>query len=389
MSLSPSQIEQRLDGISATDIAAILGQHPFRSPIDVWREKTGTAEPFTGNDRTRWGHLLEPVIRSDYEERHGVRVEQCGTLEHPERAWMKATPDGIVYQPSATEPDRGLEIKTHTVRVAGEYGAPGTDEVPAYELAQCMWGMATSGLRRWDLVAFIDGQPSEYVIDRDDELIGLMIERGERFLVDNIRAGVPPEPDGSDAYDGYLRKRWTTNNADLITISGNTDDEHVTFSLIEQGRILRERLAADEAQLETITQTLKAKIGDRAGLTWKTATGKDLKLTWKHSKPQTRIDLPEVVAAIRQSAALVASAKQSDVNRAIKCLAPLHSETVGYSGKAAALSGREMSELIATLHAALVEITKTSNDAAHTKTFTKRPMVWPRQWAAPKSTEER
>jgi hypothetical protein len=102
---------------------------------------SSSAAPFAGNDRTKWGNTLEPVIRSDYAERRGLRVEVPGTLDHPTVTWAKATPDGICYVPGNAVPVRGLEIKTHSFRAAHWYGEPGTDAVPAHELIQCQWNM--------------------------------------------------------------------------------------------------------------------------------------------------------------------------------------------------------------------------------------------------------
>src|ERR1044072_7957782 len=95
--LSRDQLEQRSLARADTAISAILGQNPYRSALDVVLEKKGKAPPFNGNDRTKWGTLLEPVIRRDYEERHGCRVEVPGTISHPRHQWWLASPDGLVY----------------------------------------------------------------------------------------------------------------------------------------------------------------------------------------------------------------------------------------------------------------------------------------------------
>ncbi len=290
MSLSPEQHAQRLGGITATDIAAIVGVHPHRSPLDVFLEKTGQAEPFVENVRSRWGEKLEPMIREDYEERHGVRVEVHGTLEHGAgKPWWMYTADGFVFPRGSRVAERGLEIKVHgrdAVYFGGlEYGAPGTDEVPPHELVQCSWGMGGSGLGIWDLVAFLDGAPIEYVIDRDEDLIEILADAGERFLVDHIRTGVAPAPDGSKAWDGWLRRRWKENTLELISI----DDQPEMLALIEQLRSARAAEAAAEALKETTTQKLKNAIGDKAGLSWKDPSKpKPQKVTWKRSADGTR-----------------------------------------------------------------------------------------------------
>jgi predicted phage-related endonuclease len=62
MSLTPAQVAERRSAMTATDLAALSGQHPHRSPVNVWEEKVGLAPPFAGTDRTKWGELLEPVV---------------------------------------------------------------------------------------------------------------------------------------------------------------------------------------------------------------------------------------------------------------------------------------------------------------------------------------
>lgn len=372
MSLSPSQIAQRLAGMTATDIAAVVGVHPQRSPISVFLEKTGAAPPWVDTDRTIWGERLEPLVRADYAARHGVRVEDPGTLAHPDHEWMMATPDGVAYAEGGVEPLNGLEIKTHTIRLADLYGAPGTDEVPPHELCQCAWGMAVTGLSRWDLVAFIDNQPREYVIDRDDEVIGHLQERAERFLVDNVRAGVAPDPDGSDAYDEWLKARWSKNTDELIDIG----DDLETFALIERGKAIREQEADLDREIELLKQRLRARIGDKAGLTWRDANGKALKMTWKRNKPGKHIDHAGMARDAWQGARLAASGHRSDV---AAVLAWLRGDR---AGAAAGVTPEKAAKLIESLLGSLVEIGERSEAGYTTSPPGNRPLVWPKAWKA-------
>lgn len=310
MSLSPEQLAQRKDGITATDVAAIAGLHPYRSAIDVFLDKTDRATPFTGNDRTKWGNILETPIREDYAERHGVRVEVPGTLEHPTVTWAKATPDGICYLPRQSRPRNGLEIKTHSFRTADQYGDPGTDEVPPHELVQCAWNMFVSGLDNWDLVAFIDGQPAEYRIVRDDDLIEMLRSSAERFLVDNIRKDVPPEPDGSESYNNYLSTAYPHKLPDLISI----DDRPEAMALVRHLRMVREQLAHTETEVEIITQNLKAIIGTGAGLEWADPAGKKGRahITYKVSKDGSTTDWQAAWRSLVTEAQLALSVVRGD-----------------------------------------------------------------------------
>ncbi len=337
MSLSPDQLADRIGGISGTDIAALIGCHPYKRPVDVFLEKTGQAVPFKENVRSRWGTILEPKIREDYEERHDVTVEVPGTLTHPKLPWYVGSPDGVVYPRRSRNPSRGIEIKCHgrdVITFGGlEYGQPGSDEVPPHELCQAMWYMPLTGLDVFDLVAFIDGVPVEYVIHRDDDLIDTMIESAERFLVDNLRKGIEPPADGSPAWDRWLNRKWKTNRPALELI----DDDQAARELVDQLRSARAALADAENHADVVTQAVKIRIGDGAGLSWRDAGMlKPDKVTWKRSKDGERDDWRKTAQEMRLIAATVAILTTIDLDQAtqaLRSIATLPVATIPVPGK--------------------------------------------------------
>lgn len=377
MSLTPEQIELRKLGITATDIAAIVGKHPWRSALDVWLEKTGQREPAPGNTRTKWGELLEPVIRDDYAARHGARVDVPGTLANREHEWQLATPDGIVYLGGKVEPERGLEIKVHAREavISGSlhYGDPGTDDVPAHELIQCMWGMGVTGLPRWDLVPFISGSPDEYVIERDHELIGILRERGERFLVDNVRGGKIPEPDGSDSYGKWLTERWRGKATDKVLDVSNDLDAVRELAQLKEAKIASKRA---EIALELIEQKIKARIGEHEAITWKDGKpGRAPQVTWKFNKDSEFTDLAGMVQHLKTEAGLIASAYAPELDTLEMLLRKVGG---GYIG-ASTTSGVEMLKIVRAIRAKLTEIA-----TAKTESFIK-PSPGARQLRIPKA----
>lgn len=358
MTLTPYQLEQRLLGVTATDAPAVVNVHPDRSIIDVWRAKRGDAPPFAGDLRTKWGTLLEPVIRADYEERTGLRVEVPGTLAHPVDEWMLCSPDGVGWRTST--PERGLEIKCHTVRLAHQYGETGTDDIPLYVLVQVMWCLAVTGLRWWDVIAFIDNQPRDYVIERDEEVIGMLKERCERFLVDNVRGGAIPDPDGSESFDTWLTQRHKTNTDILIDI----DDDRELIAMLNNGRAMRARSKELEVELAKLGQALKLRIGENAGLTWRGDDGKQLKITWKRNKPSTVVDYVGIAHDARADAGLMLSARGPEIRRALGG----HADPV------------ETLDLMKGMHVTLEQITSRT-DAAYSKEIEgNRPLMWPKSW---------
>lgn len=389
--LSPSQLAERARGITATDIAAIVGVHPYRSAVDVWSEKLGHAAPFVGNDRTKWGNLLEPVLRADYEQRKAVRVEVHGTMANREREWMKATPDGLVYERDDVFPARGLEIKCHTIHLAYLYGAPGSDEIPQYELCQVAWNMGVTELRRWDLIAFIDGQPIDYVIDRDDDLLELLRIRGERFMRDHVQTGEPPPPDGSEAYTAWLTTKHRSDNA--LAAMLRVDSEPETMRNVERLRELRDEIAALEAQEGIVVQGLKARIGDNAGIEWPNgkpapSKGKNKgvapcdRITWKLAAGGSYTDYKGTLAALQLRAQLLGGIAP-DVERAITALDKLAEQY--FANTRATVTGAQVRDLLVQLHAFATDAAKI--EAPKVATPGSRRFVVPRQWKRSREAE--
>lgn len=376
MSLSPDQVELRKLGITATDVAAITGHHPWRSPIDVFLEKKGAKPPFVGNDATEWGELLEPLIRNDYAKRHNARVEVPGTLMHPVHEWRRATPDGIVYLDHGTNPDRGLEIKVHNERAmrALRYGDPGTDDVPLHELIQSAWGMSTTSLPRWDLCVF-NGTPTDYIIDRDEELIEMLNERAERFLVDNIRANVAPPPDGTKSYDAWISSRFNAENSKGAMLPVDKEDPIlVQVAALKETRAALDQLEKTEATLE---QALKLRIGDAAGLE---LPGR-LKLTYKRPKDSIETDYEAVVTELRNAAQIVVQAKGSEIARSMTVLDKFADEQ--FANTRATISATEIRAVIGLLSETLTAIAKAHSIAVNTKVVPNaRRMLVPSQWKA-------
>lgn len=83
--------------ITASDVAAVLGQNPYNSRKSVFKKKTGQSRPFRGNRATRRGTQLEPEGLAAYEKKSGKKLwpEDMGLLCHDEYPCIGGSPDGI------------------------------------------------------------------------------------------------------------------------------------------------------------------------------------------------------------------------------------------------------------------------------------------------------
>lgn len=187
-------LADRRTGIGASDIAAVLGLSPWKSPLALWREKVEDIPPST-SIRMRMGLAQEEPIREEYERDTGLavlRLPRFHSFRDPEKPWLRCSVDGIVLS-TGGEPARVLEIKT-TSRPSDW-----RDEVPAYYSAQTQWEMRATRLPRTDLAIPLDGERlTIFEIEEDPAFQAHAEEQAERFM-ELVTAGTPPPPDSSES----------------------------------------------------------------------------------------------------------------------------------------------------------------------------------------------
>lgn len=91
--------EERREALTASDVAAVLGQNPYNSAEALWRKKIGMTPHDEGNEATRHGHDYEWEALVEYMCRRGCIVFKFGCLrhEHQKLQWVRGSPDGITH----------------------------------------------------------------------------------------------------------------------------------------------------------------------------------------------------------------------------------------------------------------------------------------------------
>jgi putative phage-type endonuclease len=175
--------------ISGSEIGAILGLSPFTSAMTLWAEKTNRLpKDFVGNTAMRLGQLVEPAIRSLYQEQHPEDVvEEVGTYASGDASWMHANPDGICLDPEGN--GYILEIK-HT--------ATYWDAVPEHYKAQVFWYMNVFKLKRAVFAVVNAGRYKEYEVLWDDFEWEAILQQVKKFR-ECLLKDTAPEWDGSES----------------------------------------------------------------------------------------------------------------------------------------------------------------------------------------------
>lgn len=139
-------------GIGGSDAAAIVGQSPWMTPTELWKQKLGLSQQkdLSGNAAVERGVRMEPVIREFFKGLH----PECTVLHFPydllfqkERPWLFASLDGEIVRDDGK---RGiLEIKTGTTQKWKEWENGG---VPKNYLIQTFHQLLAT---QWDFVFVI------------------------------------------------------------------------------------------------------------------------------------------------------------------------------------------------------------------------------------------
>ncbi len=132
------------------------------------------------NKYMRWGSEHEQDAREIYETRHGVTVEQVGSVDHPDIPNYACSPDGLVV-----ESNSGIEIKCPLPKTYWEWrtaihDAESLKAVKPEYYWQVMAQIDICGLDYVDFVAYcpLMAKPIHEVrIPRDDEAIAQLRER--------------------------------------------------------------------------------------------------------------------------------------------------------------------------------------------------------------------
>ena len=254
-------LEARKKGIGGSDAGAILGVSPWKTPLQVYMDKVGAADPIQDNDSMFWGRTLEPVIRQRYADVTNRKVVVPDTLiTHPKFEFMIGNLDGI------TSDNRVLEIKT--ARSAEGWGEPGSNEIPDSYMIQVQHYMLITAIPVADVAVLIGGSDFRiYEIPAEPELMELMIEKETGFWSRVINRD-PPEP---ITYQDMLLKYGRTSKESRVQADA------VAMAAVARLKEIK-AIAKEEDELKTV---IMAAFGESDTLmdnnkvlaTWKAGNG--------------------------------------------------------------------------------------------------------------------
>jgi putative phage-type endonuclease len=213
--MDKKELEIRQSGIGASEASAALGLSKWKTPLQLWEEKTN---PVVESEETKVqtrGKLFEPVIRQIYSNETGRIVKVVPTIRSEKYPFMFASPDGYV--------DSGRYVEIKTARNRQEWGEPGTDEIPLAYMIQVQHGLIVTALPVADIpVAFSMDDIAIYEVPADKELQEMIIEKEAAFWA-RVKNVTPPDP---------------INYQDVVRMFRQSKPETVSAPLEIQGKII-------------------------------------------------------------------------------------------------------------------------------------------------------
>lgn len=281
MTLTEEQLKERATYIGASDAAAVLGLSRYKTPIEVWGEKTGIvpAEDISEKLPVICGNALEQLVADLFTKKTGKVVHRVNqTIYHPKFPFIACNLDRRVVGEDAL-----LEAKTANQFKLKEWQDEA--EIPKEYIVQVLHQLAVTG-KAYGYLACLIGN-TDFVwkrIDRDEALIEEIIAKEVAFWKGFVEPKVMPT-------------KVTARDGDVLAKVFPESEPETTVSLTDEANRLcesLEALALDAKAIESVIEQeknlLKVLLKENSvGVTDK------YRVTWK-TQSSTRIDSKKLKA---------------------------------------------------------------------------------------------
>jgi len=251
--ITPEQRQRRQKHLGSSDMPVIMGLYPYSTtPNDVYWSKVSPLPADDGEDYLTIGNYMEKVLIRFAADELGQEVlhEKEEDLYHVgANPLFAANLDGLLADRSAA-----VECKYCNAEYAQGYGDEGSDQVPDHVLIQCQHQMYCAGLDRVYVAVAMAGYSLSlrlFHVDRDPEIIQMIVDFGSEWWKEHVEAQVPPE-EVTPMYVLKAKQRVPFRAVDL---------DASLIALVDQFYALK----AQGKDVETQAEHLKARIIDALG----------------------------------------------------------------------------------------------------------------------------
>lgn len=259
MSLTPEQIKERRNYLTASDIPAVVGLSPWVTPYEIWSIKKGLIPQKPPTLQMDLGSAIQGPVIEVANKHLGLRIENNADNTLFKNGWCGATPDGF------SGDDRIAEVK-----LAGK-GKDWAEGVPDYVQCQIQWQMFCTGRTECIVLALVWSRLKVYEVQYSEELSKKIFERAYAFWSNHVIANVAPDVECVDAIEIPKQK-----NRQIIEIDSEDWDMHEAMDRYYTSKMEIElaKKVKDDSE-----EKIKHRIGEHGGV----RCGKYL-ATWQADK---------------------------------------------------------------------------------------------------------
>lgn len=247
----------RMKDVTASDVACLFGEHPYKTHLQLFLEKTGGEIEDKDNPAMRRGRILEPGIAIAVSEEHpDWQLIKSDEYIRDSDLRLGATPD---YEIHGDQRGVGvLECKSVASEVFDKLWCNG---VPVGPTVQCLTQMI---LRKTDfgrVACLIDNRDKdlyEFEVPRHPAAEKLIRERTEQFWEAVAKKQMPKPDFARDA--AAILAMFPSDKAPPINL---TNDNRIQALLSERETLSLSKKDV-ESQLEAVNAEIKFKLGDSA-----------------------------------------------------------------------------------------------------------------------------
>ena len=306
-------LRHRINGLGASDIGTIFGFNQYKAPIELFYEKLDPTPVYNVETIHQFmGHYQEDPIADLWQYwdktqeamivnyRSGKIMRRCRKINayvsNPQYPWLFVSLDRIINKGERGE-EGALEIKT----IAGYEANKWDTGIPPSHLIQVITQMLVCEFSFGEIATLRDGRqfdvwPFEFnpniaaqIVERTkafwDNILHarrLMTEKFEAVMNHNMRKAnelqaqielLEPGPDGSEAYERFLKDKFKRSLAEVGLIRGTAEELNMALG----HRKLKDQAKEVAEKIRLCENSLKRRIGDGTILDF----GKDGRVSWK------------------------------------------------------------------------------------------------------------
>lgn len=268
-------LEDRRSGIGGSDVLSLLGFSQYRSPWEVWREKTGLSKIDTESpsEAAALGTALEPWLIEQASGLLDVPVFRTATRTygldaHP---WRRCSPDGVTVD--------GRLVEAKTAGLASGFGTPAgwaDNSVPLGYEFQVRWGLHVMDAPAAEIIALVSGLGLiRRTVERNLNVEAAMVRQVSAWWQRHVVEGVEPDLSGADAK--VIAELYPRAEKESVDLDDTDALEHWELYLAAAERAREAEAEKDRAGAELKALLGDAKVGRVGGniiATWPEVKGK-------------------------------------------------------------------------------------------------------------------